>query len=315
MSRLEDMALFVQVVETGSFTAAARRAGLSKSLVSRRIAALEDRLAARLLNRTTRRLTLTETGSAFYERAQRIVAEAEEAEMLASQLDAEPRGRLRVAAPMSFGFLHVAPALAAFAAAYPRLVVDLDLDDRFVDLASEGQDMAIRIGRLPDSSLVARRLAPARLCVVASPDYLARRGTPQRPADLAGHDCLVYSNTPAGDQWRFVGSSERLAPRLNARLRANNGDALSAAAEAGLGLAVLPSFIIGAAVMRGTLRILLPDHPIEESGIYAVYPASRHISAKVRRLVDFLAERFGGEPYWDEALKASCQLTPHPAPA
>ena len=315
MSRLEDMELFVQVVEAGSFTAAARRAGLSKSMVSRRIAALEDRLAARLLNRTTRRLTLTETGSAFYERAARLVAEADEAELLASQLDAEPRGRLRVAAPMSFGFLHLASALAAFAAEYPRLVVDLDLDDRFVDLASEGQDMAVRIGRLSDSSLVARRLAPCRLCIVASPDYLARRGTPERPEDLAGHDSLVYSNTSAAEQWRFVGVSERLAPRLTVRLQANNGDALCAAAEAGLGLAVLPSFLAAPAVARGRLRIVLADHPLEESGIYAVYPAHRHLSAKVRRLIDFLALRFGGEPYWDEPLKLAGSLTPRAAPA
>ena len=234
MNRLEEMAMFVRVVEAGSFSAAARRTGMSKSLLSRRVAALEDRLAARLLNRTTRRLAPTETGAAFFERCQRILAEVEEAEALAAQLDAEPRGRLRLAGPMSFGFQHLAPAVAAFMAAHPDLTVELDLNDRFVDLVSEGHDMAVRIGRLAESSLIARRLAPCRLVVVASPDYLARRGTPETAADLAGHDCLVYSNRSIADEWRLTGVNERIAARLNPRLYANNGDALLAAAEAAM---------------------------------------------------------------------------------
>lgn len=294
--------MFVRVVEAGSFSAAARRTGISKSLLSRRVAALEDRLAARLLNRTTRRLALTETGAAFFERCQRILAEVEEAEALAAQLDAEPRGRLRLAGPMSFGFQHLAPAVAAFTAAHPDLTVELDLNDRFVDLASEGHDMAVRIGRLSESSLIARRLAPCRLVVVASPDYLARRGTPETAADLAGHDCLVYSNHSIADEWRLTGVNERIAARLNPRLYANNGDALLAAAEAGLGLTVLPSFLAGPAVARGSLRLVLCNHPVEEQAIHAVYLPNRHLSAKVRRMVDFLAARFGNRPYWDESL-------------
>lgn len=299
MNRLEDMALFIDVVEAGSFTAAAQRNGLSKSLVSRRIAALEDRLDARLLNRTTRRLTLTDTGSNFFERATRILAEVEEAEALAARLDAEPRGTLHVAAPMSFGCVHLAPALGTFMARHPGLIVELDLNDRFVDLASERYDMAVRIGRLTDSSLVARRLAPSRAIIVASPAYLERRGTPETPADLAGHDCLIYSNRTVAEQWRL---GDRAAAGLNPRLKANNGEALCAAAEAGLGLAVLPTFIAGPAVMRGTLRMVLANVPLEESGVHAVYLPSRHLSAKVRLLVDFLASHFGGRPYWDEGL-------------
>ena len=302
MNRLEEMTMFVRVAEAGSFSAAARRAGISKSLLSRRVAALEDRLAARLLNRTTRRLALTETGAAFFERCQRILAEVEEAEALAAQLDAEPRGRLRLAGPMSFGFQHLAPAVAAFMAAHPDLTVELDLNDRFVDLASEGHDMAVRIGRLAESSLIARRLAPCRLVVVASPDYLARRGTPETAAGLAGHDCLVYSNRSIADEWRLTGVNERIAARLNPRLYANNGDALLAAAEAGLGLAVLPSFLAGPAVARGSLSLVLCNHPVEEQTIQAVYLPNRHLSAKVRRMVDFLAARFGNRPYWDEPL-------------
>jgi DNA-binding transcriptional LysR family regulator len=301
MSRLEDMALFVDVVDAGSFTAAAQRNGLSKSLVSRRIAALEDRLDARLLNRTTRRLTLTDTGANFLERAIRILAEVEEAEALAARLDAEPRGTLHVAAPMSFGWGHLAPALGHFMTSHPGLVVELDLNDRYVDLASERHDMAVRIGKLTDSSLVARRLAPSRRVVVASPDYLARRGRPTVPADLAGHDCLVYSNRTIAEQWRL---GDRVTAALNTKVKANNGEALCAAAEAGLGLAVLPTFIAGPPIVRGALEIVMPGIPHEDAAVYAVYLPSRHLSAKVRLLVDYLAAHFGGRacPYWDEGL-------------
>ncbi len=304
MSRLEDMSLFVRVVEAGSFTAAAQRAGLSKSLLSRRIAGLEDRLSARLLNRSTRRLSVTETGNAFYERCRRILAEVEEAETLAASLDAEPRGTLRLAAPMSLGMAHLSPAMAAFMAEHRDLVVELDLNDRIIDLASEGHDLAIRIGRLPDSSLIARKLAPCRFVVCASPAYLALHGVPQTPADLVQHRLLIYSNRSIADQWRFVGGEERLAARFTQRLAANNGEVLCAAAEAGLGLTVLPTFIVGPAIARGALQIVLRDHPLEEAAIYTVYLPNRHLSAKVRRLVEFLANRFGGTPYWDAALGA-----------
>jgi DNA-binding transcriptional LysR family regulator len=184
-------------------------------------------------------------------------------------------------------------------AQHPGLIVELDLNDRYVDLASERHDMAVRIGRLTDSSLVARKLASSRVIVVASPDYLARRGTPMTPAELAGHDCLVYSNRTIADQWRI---GDRVAAGLNPRVKANNGDAICAAAAAGLGLAVLPTFIAGPAVARGALRIILADVPYEDAGVYAVYLPSRHLSAKVRLLVDFLASHFGGRPYWDEGL-------------
>lgn len=302
MNRLDDMALFIRLVEAGSFTAAAERAGLSKSLLSRRIAALEDRLAARLLNRTTRRLSVTETGAGFYERSKRILAEVEEAETLAGCDDAEPRGTLRVAAPMSFGMRHLSPALAEFLQSHGELAVDLDLNDRFVDLASEGHDLAVRVGRLPDSSLVARKLAPSRMAVVASPAYVAAHGAPATPADLVGRPLLAYSNRSLADEWRFTGLGDRLGQRLTQRVSANNGEVLLDAAVAGLGIAVLPTFIASPALARGDLLRLLKRHPIEESGIYAVYLPNRHLSAKVRRFVDFLAGRFGGEPYWDKAL-------------
>ncbi len=302
MDRLEDMSLFVRVVEAGSFTAAARHAGLSKSLVSRRIAALEDRLSARLLNRSTRRLSVTETGTAFYDRCRRILAEVAEAENFAACLDAEPRGTLRLAAPMSLGMRHLSPAIAAFMTEHAELTVELDLNDRIIDLASEGQDLAIRVGRLPDSSLIARKLAPCRYVVCASPAYIARHGEPQTPNDLVHHHLLIYSNRSMADQWRFVGGDERLAARFTRRIVVNNGEVLSDAAEAGLGLAVLPTFIVGPALTRGGLQIVLAEHPLEEAGIFAVYLPNRHLSAKVRRIVEFLAERFGNAPYWDEAL-------------
>ncbi|HEX7968663.1 MAG TPA: LysR family transcriptional regulator [Stellaceae bacterium] len=302
MNRLDDMALFVRLVDAGSFTAAAERAGLSKSLLSRRIAALEDRLAARLLNRTTRRLSVTETGAGFYERSKRILTEVEEAETLAGCDDAEPRGTLRVAAPMSFGMRHLSPAFADFLRSHAELSVELDLNDRFVDLASEGHDLAVRVGRLPDSNLVARKLAPSRMAVVASPAYVAAHGKPATPGDLVGRPLLSYSNRSMADEWRFTGLGDRLAGRLTQRMSANNGEVLLDAAVAGLGIAALPTFIASPALARGDLLRLLERHPIEESGIYALYLPNRHLSAKVRRFVDFLAERFGGEPYWDKVL-------------
>ena len=300
MDRLAAIEAFVRVAETHSFSEAARRLHASQSAVSRAVSGLEAELGARLLHRTTRSLTLTEAGRGYFERAARILADLEEANLAVTQLQAAPRGRLRVNAPMSFGFLHLAPALPDFLALYPELSVDLSMSDRFVDLIEEGVDVAVRIGALEDSSLIARKLAPIRRVVCASPAYLNARGTPLAPDDLKQHDCLCNSNIAVLHEWRFAAADGKLWPvDVRGRLSANNGDALRVAALKGLGLANLPTFIVGADLQAGTLMTVLDDFAVQDLSMSAVYPPGRHLSPKVRAFVDFLADRFGPRPYWD----------------
>ena len=303
--RLPAMAAFARVVELNGFSAAARDLGLSKSAVSKLVARLEDQMGARLLNRTTRRLSLSEAGLALYEGAQRMLAEAQAAEEAVTHLSAAPRGLLKVNAPMSFGIRHVAPALSDFMAVYPELSVELDLNDRVVDLVEEGYDVAIRISRLRDTSLVARRLAPSRNVLCAAPHYAERHGTPLRPEDLVAHECLLYSYQASGKYWRFQGPGGERRVRVAGRLRANNGDVLLHAAIGGLGIALLPCFICGDHVRAGRLAQLMPEwNERSEADVCAVYPARRNLSPKVRVFIDFLAERYGPRPYWDEGLSA-----------
>lgn len=296
---LAAMAVFARVVENRSFTQAAGALGRSKSAVSKAVSALEDRLGARLLNRTTRRLSLTEAGAAYYERAARILAEAAEADSAVSALQDEPRGTLRVNAPMSFGQRHLAPAIGAFLERYPELRLDITLSDRIVDLIGEGYDVAVRIAALPDSSLIAAKLAPNRRLVCATPGYLARAGTPRHPQDLRRHNCFGYTYQATGNTWRFVGPEGPVAVRVTGTLSANNGEILKAAVLEGLGLSLIPSFSIAGELKSGELVNVLPDYIDTETSVYAVYPHSRHLSAKVRAFVDFLRHRFGPEPYWD----------------
>ncbi|MGE5548659.1 MAG: LysR family transcriptional regulator [Solirubrobacterales bacterium] len=300
MDRLAAMEAFVRVAEARSFSEAARRLRSSKSVVSRQVSALEAELGARLFHRTTRSMTLTEAGQGYYERCARILADIDEANQSVSQLQAAPRGKLRVNAPMSFGFLHLAPAIPDFLARYPDVDVDMTMNDRFVDLVDEGFDVAVRIARLADSSLVARKLAPMRRAVCASPDYLDAHGVPQSPEDLAAHDCLCYSNVALSDEWRFVTPDGKPWPvAVRGRLRTNNGDALRAAALKGVGLAYLPTFLVGNDLKAGTLVPVLGEYVPQDMAVHAVYPHSRHLSPKVRAFVDFLADRFGPRPYWD----------------
>ena len=301
MDTVAAMIVFAKVVEANSFSEAARRLGQSKSAISKQVAGLEDRLGARLLNRTTRRLSVTEVGAALYERCARIAAEVEAAEQVVTHLHAAPRGTLRVNAPMSFGHLHLAPAIPAFLDRYPEVAIDLTLNDRFVDLVDEGFDLAIRVARLNDSSLVARKLAPERVVVCAAPSYVARRGAPQAPADLTAHDCIVYAQPSPQDQWSFVDrEGRRSAVAVRGRLQANNGDAIRAALLAGAGVGRLPTFLVGADICEGRLVRLLPEYDsVFEGGVYAIYPHSRHLSPKVRAFVDFLVESFGPQPAWD----------------
>ena len=301
MDRLAALEAFVRVAETQSFSEAARRMRVGKSVVSREIAALEAELGVRLINRTTRSLSLTDAGRGYFERAQRILADLEDANRAVSEHGESPRGRLRVSAPLSFGFLHLAPALAEFVALYPDVQVDAALNDRFVDLVNEGFDVAVRIGSLDDSRLIARKLAPARRVVCASPKYLDARGRPETPDDLTGHDCLINTNIPLGREWRFERPDGSPWPvNVSGRIRFDNGDAVRVCAANGLGLASLPSFIVGADLQSGALVSLLEPFLPQGVNINAVYPHARHLSSAVRAFVDFLAGRFGPRPYWDE---------------
>ena len=294
------MRAFVGVAESGSFSRTATRLGLSKSIVSRRIGRLESELGAKLLARTTRGVSVTDTGQDFARRAVRILAELDEARATVADREGQVVGTLRIAAPLSFGVLHLASALAGFAARYPRLTIDVAYADRFVDLVSDGIDVAVRIGALKDSNLLARRLSPIRNVVVASPGYLERHGVPAAPEDLLRHECLIYSGGVTGEQWRFRVGRRWQTVKAQGRFRSDNGDALREAAVAGLGIARLPTFIASSALDSGAVRVVLPDFPLAELGLYAVWPGGAPArGGRVRAFVDFLAERFGPEPYWD----------------
>jgi DNA-binding transcriptional LysR family regulator len=300
MDRFAEVEAFVRVAEMESFSGAARKLGASKSAISRLVGALETRLGARLFHRTTRALTLTEAGRGYLERSRRVLADLEEADQCVGELQGAPRGRLRVNAPMSFGFLHLAPAIPDFMALFPEIEIELSMNDRFVDLVEEGFDVAVRIGALASSSLIARKLAPIRRIVCASPEYLARRGVPLTPDDLKTHDCLPNSNMALLHEWRFVDEAGKpVTVDIHGRLCANNGDALRIAALKGLGLAFLPSFIVGADLQSGHLSSVLDRFVPQDMSLNAVYPTARHLSPKVRAFVDFLSKRFGPRPYWD----------------
>lgn len=302
MSQLQDMRIFAETVDAQSFTAAAERLGLSKQFVSKRIAALEKRLGARLLERTTRRLRVTDLGLAYHERAQRILQEVDAAEQMVTSQNASPRGVLRLSAPMSFSTLHLGRLIPVFMRSHPDVSVELDLNDRAVDLIGEGYDMAVRIGTLADSSLVARRISTVQLITCASPGYLQRNGLPTAPEQLAGHACLLYGHARHGE-WAFR-SGERLRKvAVSGPMRSNNGEMLRDAAIAGLGLTCLPDFILAPALANGRLVELLQAYRPEGFTVYAVYPQHRQSSLLVRAFSDFLIERLGR----DGALPASSQ--------
>jgi len=296
---LMDVLAFVRVVETGAFARAAERMDISKSILSRRVARLEEQLGARLLTRTAQGAQPTDIGQAYFARASNILADLEAAQEVVDDAVTQVSGTIRITAPLSFGSQHLAPALADFAKLHPKVDLDVSLSDQRIDMMAGGFDMAVRIGNLSDSSLVARRIAPVRAVVVASPSYLDERGRPEHPRDLAGHDLLIYANIPVYEQWRFRVGSRWEHVRGHPRFRADNGELLREAACAGLGVVVLPSFIASSAIASGKLEILLRDYPLDEVGLHLVMPPGRAATARIRALIDFLAARFGPEPSWD----------------
>lgn len=298
MDRFQEMASFIAVVEAGSFVAAAEATGLSKAAVSRHVADLEKRLGARLLHRTTRRLSLTDDGQAFFARAKEVLAATEEAEAEISSRTGEATGLLRINAPLSFGVLHLAPLWGRFARENPKVSLDISLSDRLVDLVDEGFDLAVRITNLPSSQLVSRKLASTRMVLCASPGYLAAHGEPHKPEDLARHEVISYTYWSGRDEWGFTGADGRKATvRIHARMHANNGDTCRSAALADQGIILQPDFIVGEDLRRGALVGLLPAWHAGSIDIHAVYPSRKFLPAKTRRMVDFLVEAFAA-PNW-----------------
>lgn len=294
MDRLSEMEAFVRVVELGGFTEAAKKLGLSKSAVSKHVAGLEARLGARLLNRTTRRIAPTDIGLAYFDRASRVLSDASEADALAASMGAAPRGELRIAAPVSYGRLVLNPALLGFLEAYPDVSARVSYSDRNVELMAEGFDLAIRVGHLADSSLIARRLGEAALRIVAAPDYLRAHGEPETVEAFASRPLIHYTLSASGGSWKLKApnGAERVV-RGAGPFSSNNGDAILSAVEAGLGIAIIPDFIADASLEAGRVVELMRSFTPEPLGIWAVYPAGRHHPPKLRVFVDYLADRLG----------------------
>lgn len=307
MDRLDEISAFAAVADARSFTQAARRLGVSGAQVSKLVARLEDRLGARLLNRTTRDVSLTDTGRAYLERARTLLDDFEALEGSVRDHDG-PKGLLRISAPVAFGAAQLDAALLDFAAAYPEIALEVFYSDRVVNLVDEGFDLAIRIGRLADSSLIARRLAPVRMVPCASPAYLQAHGAPLTPAELAGHEAILDLNTADPNVWGFGEGGECVEVRVRGRLRFASAEACLTAAERGFGIARAPDFIAAPHLRDGRLVPLLCRYEPEMVGVHAVYPHARHLAAKVRVFVDFLAQRFAGEPEWRQGWGEKIEL-------
>lgn len=303
MDRFSELQALVAVVETGSFSRAGDRLGLAKSMVSRRVSQLEERLGAQLLQRTTRSLSLTHAGQQFYERALRVLADLDDAEQSLVEDASGLRGRIRLAAPLSFGLHHLRDALTEFMVRHPAIEIELDLNDREINLVEEGFDVALRIGELRDSTLIARRLGTARFVACAGAGYLARHGTPNHPRDIAHHTGLHYTNVTLSQAWQFdVGERKPLVVIPGIRLRANNGDVLAEAAVADLGIVYGPTFIASHHIAAGRLVPFLQPYRKAPVGIHAVFPPGRLLPRRLQALTDFLRDRFGDRPAWDRAI-------------
>ncbi len=303
MDRYENMNAFVRVVEAGSISAAADRMDVAKSVVSRRLKELEEHLGVELFHRTTRQMNLTDSGRAFYQQAVRILADILEAEHATSQFHGALKGTLKVALPLSFGLMHLGPAINEFLQENPDVEFDLDFNDRQIDILAEGFDLAIRIASLQDSSFIARRLAPIHTVMAASPAYLERISMPYSPQELIHHRCLVYNLINNLESWNLYDTTGQLfKTRITPYLKASNGEFLRDAAVNGLGIVLLPTFIVYREIESGALLPLMTNYHASHLAVYAIYPQTRHLSQRVRAFVDFLAKRFEGLPYWDKCL-------------
>lgn len=302
MDKLTSMIVFTKVAKAGSFAAAAKELNLSRAMATKHVMQLENSLGVRLLNRTTRNLNLTEVGAVYLERCLQILDDIEETELSVTRLQTEPRGTLKLNATPFFGAYHLAPAIAAYTEVYPDVNVELVLQAGYVDLIEEGFDLAIHLDSLPDSSLIARKLGSSQRVVCGAPAYFEKRGIPQTPNDLKKHNCLVNSSLPPRDQWQFSEpeSGKTTVVKVTGTMEANVADALRMAAISGLGLVLLPTYMVGQDLRKGRLQAVLTDYIPASLEIHAVYPHRKHLSAKVRTFVDFLHERFQPMPYWEE---------------
>jgi len=300
MDKFAALRAFVAVVEEEGFASAARAMGQSRSAVNRMVILLEDELGVQLLNRTTRQISPTANGAAFYEQAKSILDALESAEQDARKTQSEATGQLRINAPMSFGTMHLGPAIADFMARHPNLRIELHLNDRIVDIIEEGYDLAIRISEpREDTLLVDFRISEMRLVICAAPAYLAQHGEPRHASELKHRPCLHYGHLPGANLWRLAGPRFRGGVHVNAVLCSNNGQVLRDAAVHGMGIALLPTFIVGRELQAGRLVTILNDYAPPKVMLTAIYPPTRHLSVKIRLFTDFLVERFGGRPYWD----------------
>lgn len=295
---LIDLILFVTIVEKKSFTAAAKEFGMTKSIVSKHFSRLEKSLGVQLLRRSTRKLSLTEAGQTIYERCAHIKADLEEAEQAALNTHQSPRGTLRVGSTFSFGHLHLVPAIADFMQAYPDIKIELLLGGHYDNLIEHGLDLSVRVGKLPDSNLISRCLTVRYMRVCASPDYLTKHGTPETPEDLQHHNCLLYLNSPTGDEWHLEGKRGKSRIKIKSNFASDNSQSLEAAAVAGIGIVLLPGYMMTKHIQKGKLINLLEGYCPANIGIHAVYPATRHLASKVRVFIDFLVKRFENEAYW-----------------
>lgn len=296
MDLLSPMTTFVRVVEAGSFTAVAAERNTTQPTISRQIAALEEHLGTRLFTRTTRALTLTDDGRAFYERALRALEAVAEAEGAVGRRRGKPAGLLRLAAPVVFGRLHLVPRLPAFLARYPDVEVEMIMSDGFADLVEQGIDLALRVGEVTDPGLIVRRIGTVRRVTVASPAYLKRRGVPRTPADLADHDCIVYTRLATGNRWTFETPTGPMSVAVKGRFRVDNSEGVREAVLGGLGIAVIPSFAFRDELGQGTVRELLEAFEPRRLPMHAVHPSRRLVPLKVRALIDFFADEFALDP-------------------
>lgn len=292
MDKFQEMRTFVTVVDTGSFVRAADALSLSKTAVSRLVGDLESRLGTRLLHRTTRKLSLTPEGEVFHERCTRLLEGMVEAEAELAAHSGQAMGQLKINVPVTFGLLHLAPLWPAFMALHPKVELDITLSDRLVDLVDEGYDLAVRIARLQTSSLVSRQLTSTRMVLCASPQYLRRHGMPAHPSDIAQHSVIAYTLLSMGEQWEFEGPQGPVSVKVLPRMRTNSGDTCCAAAVQHQGIVLQPSFLVGAHLASGALVEVLSQYRSIELGVYAVYPTRKHLTPKVRALIDFLVNAF-----------------------
>jgi len=304
LSETSELRVFTSVVSHGSFAKAADEHQMTPSGVSKLIARLEERLGARLLQRTTRKLSLTEVGAVFHGRTLRLLHDLSEAEAEVAADNLQPRGLLRLSAPVPFGTAHLSPLIPKMAKLFPELTIEVVLTDRFVDLVDEGIDLAIRLGALADSRLIVRRLCANRRILIASPDYLRKRGTPKTPADLKKHECLVFTSLSNPREWRLTGKSGSVSIAVDGQIASNNGEVLFEAIKAGHGIGLGATFLVHEALKRGQVVRVLPGYEFERASVFAVYPSTRQLSSKVRAAVDFFAAAFKDPPSWDRQLRS-----------